>query len=130
MDLNLPLGDPSLSRSRARLAARVARLAAWAVLNPALVFAELLADLLAPLLLLAGASWWALLHVLRSVRLDGVPQAKEVLDLVVAQLPRSVMLEGTVLTPLGLLGDGLLLLAVVAVCRTLGGLIGRVLLDG
>ena len=45
---------------------KAAVIVVWAVINAAILFAEQLAELLAPFLLLAGAIWWVWRHVKHS----------------------------------------------------------------
>ncbi len=104
---------------------RVARMVLWAVLNVALVFVELVAELLAPLLLMAGAVWWALPRVLSLVVLDG--PANDVLRSVATKLPTEVLVAGSWVSAPKLVADAFLLFAVVAVCRTMAALITRTL---
>lgn len=101
------------------------RTVVWAVINVALVFTEQVAELLAPLLLLAGAVWWALPRVLGLIVLDG--QANDVLRGVTAKLPTEIMLAGHWLSAATLVTDAFLLFALVAVCRTLAALMTRML---
>ncbi len=104
---------------------RAARLALWAIVNVTLVFVELVAELLAPLLLMAGAAWWALPRVLSLVVLDG--QANDVLRGLAARLPTDMLVAGTWLSAPKLITDAILLFAVVAVCRTIAALMTRAL---
>lgn len=85
----------------------------------ALTFIELLAEFLAPLLLLAGGVWWLALQLAGGLTLE--PELQQYLH----YLPRQLQVGGEWLTPGGLIRQGLLLMAVVAACRTLNRLIGR-----
>ena len=104
----------------------LARLAAWSVANTALVFAEHLAELFAPLLLLAGAVWWAIPRGLDAITLDG--QAAELLQTVRSRVPHEVYFGGAWYSAGSLVADGLWLVAVVAVCRTLATVSATLLL--
>ena len=106
---------------------RFVRVAVWSIINAALVFAEHLAEMLAPLLLLAGGVWWLIPRALDAITLDG--QAEDVLDLVRAHVPHELTLDGTTYTAGTLITDALWLVAVVAICRTLSAALAMLLLD-
>lgn len=105
--------------SIARMLGHAARILAWAVVQFAFTFVEQIAEVLAPLALAAGVAWWALPHVLDAVVPDG--DARQFLG----RLPAGVTLDGTWITPERLIKDGLLLMAVVAACRTVNAVIAR-----
>lgn len=105
--------------------ARTARVVLWAVLNVTFVFVELVAELLAPLLLMAGAGWWALPRVLSLIVLDG--PANDVVRSVATRLPTEVLVAGSWVSATTLITDAFVLFAVVAVCRTLAALLTRAL---
>ncbi len=107
--------------------AQLARLAAWSVANTVLVFVEHLAELFAPLLLLAGAVWWAVPRGLDAITLDG--QAADLLQAVRSHVPHEVYAAGRYCSAGSLISDGLWLVAVVAVCRTLSTVLATLLLD-
>ncbi len=113
-----------LVAAKARIG-RVAQMVLWAVFNVAFVFVELVAELLAPLLLMAGAGWWALPRVLSLVVLDG--PANDVVRSVATRLPTEVLVAGSWVSATKLIADAFLLFAVVAVCRTLAALMTRAL---
>ncbi|MCQ4159653.1 hypothetical protein NON00_06910 [Roseomonas sp. GC11] len=98
---------------------RAVKLAVWAVVSFALTFVELVAEWVAPLVLLAGLAWWGGLQVIGSIRVE--PEVQHLL----AYVPRQLLVGGTLWTPSGLIGQGLTLLAIVAGCRTLNRLISR-----
>lgn len=106
---------------------RGANIVIWAVINAALLFAEQLAELLAPLLMLAGAAWWAIPRALDTITLDG--PANEVLQTVRAHIPHEIVLDGDYYTAGSLIWNGILCIAVVAICRTLSTLLANLLLD-
>lgn len=85
----------------------------------ALTFIELVSEIVAPLLLIAGAVWWAALRIAGSIAVE--PEIGQILQ----YLPAQFRLGDHWLTPDGLIRQGLLLLAVVAACRTLNRLIAR-----
>jgi hypothetical protein len=95
------------------------RLSVWAVVSFALTFVELVAEWVAPLVLMAGLAWWGVLQVVGGIRVE--PEIQQFL----AYVPRQLLLGGTVWTPGMLITQGLTLLAVVAACRTLNRLISR-----
>ena len=104
-----------------------ARIAVWSVLNALLVFCEHLAELFAPLLILAGVVWWAILHGLAALTLEG--QANDVLQIVRSRVPRDLYMNGSYYSASTLIWDGVLLIAVVAICRTLTTALATLLLD-
>jgi hypothetical protein len=98
-------------------ALRVLAVAFWGLVSFALTFAELLAEIAAPLVLMLGALWWAALQVIAAL-----PVPPEVQPMVAA-FPTRLVAAGQVLTPTGLIVQGLWLVAVVAACRTLNNII-------
>ena len=106
---------------------RYARLALWSVLNVALLFGEILAELLAPLLLLGGIVWWAVPRALAAITLDGPPG--DVLQMVRSHVPHDIYLDGSYYSAGTLITDGLWLIALVAVCRTASAALANLLLD-
>ena len=106
---------------------RYAQLAVWAVLNAALLFGEILAELLAPLLLLGGIVWWAVPRALAAITLDGPPG--DVLQMVRSHVPHDIYLDGTYYSAGTLISDGLWLIAAVAICRTASTALASLLLD-
>ena len=106
---------------------RYARLGLWSVLNATLLFAEILSELLAPLLLLAGIVWWAVPKALAAIALDGQPG--ELLQMVRSRVPHDVYINGDYYSAGTLVTDGLWLIAVVAICRTASTALTTLLLD-
>jgi hypothetical protein len=106
---------------------KAANVIVWAIINAALLFAEQLAELLAPLFLLAGAVWWAIPRALDTITLDG--PANDVLQTVRGHIPHEIVLGGDYYTPGALIWNGVLCIAVVAICRTLSILLATLLLD-
>ena len=106
---------------------RYARLALWSVLNVALLFGEILAELLAPLLLLGGIVWWAVPRALAAITLDGPPG--DVLQMVRSHVPHDIYLDGSYYSAGTLITDRLWLIALVAVCRTASAALANLLLD-
>jgi hypothetical protein len=106
---------------------RAAGVVVWAVINAAILFAEQLAELLAPLLLLAGAIWWAVPKGLDALKLDG--PANDILQQVRAHVPLEMFVNGSYYNAHTLIYDGLWCIAVVAICRTLSNLLTNLLLE-
>ena len=104
-----------------------ARIAIWSVLNAILIFAEHVAELFAPLLLLAGAIWWAIPRALAALTLEG--QANDLLQMVRAHVPHDIYIDGAYYTAGTLIWNGIELIAVVAICRTLSIAVTTLLLD-
>ena len=105
----------------------VARLAVWSVINAVLIFCEHLAELFAPLLLLAGAVWWTIPRALDAITLEG--QANDLLQIVRNHVPHDIYVNGSWYTAGSLIWDGVMLIAVVAICRTLSTALTTLLLD-
>jgi hypothetical protein len=101
------------------MALRGLGIAFWGIVTFALTFAELVAEVVAPLLLMLGGLWWALGQVIAAI-----PVPPEVKPMVQA-FPTQLVAGGHVLTPSVLIVQGLWLLAVVAACRTLNGIIAK-----
>ncbi len=106
---------------------RFACVGIWSVLNVGLLFAETLAELLAPFLLIGGAIWWAIPRALAAITLDG--PANDVLQMVRARVPHDIYLDGSYYSASSLITDGIWLIAVVAICRTLSTALAALLLD-
>jgi hypothetical protein len=106
---------------------KAASVIVWAVINAALLFTEQLAELLAPLLLLAGAVWWAIPRALDTITLEG--PANDVLQTIRGHVPHEIVLGGDYYTAGALIWNGILCIAVVAICRTLSTLLATLLLD-
>jgi hypothetical protein len=119
--------EPLAPRVPMTLVARASSIVVWAVVNAALLFAEQLAELLAPVLLIAGAVWWAIPHGLEALKLDG--PANDILQQVRAHVPLEINMMGSYYSPHTLVSDGLLCIAVVAICRTLSNLLTNLLLE-
>ncbi len=122
--------DARQSASRPLLLPRLGRMACigiWAVLNAALLIAEQLAEIAAPLLLLGGAVWWAIPRGLAAITLEG--QANDILQMVRARFPHEIVLGGDVYTASALIVYGVKCVVVVAVCRTLTTALAVLLLD-
>lgn len=99
------------------VALRVTKAVARGVVLFGFSFVEIVAELLAPIVLICGIAWAALPAMLSMAPGEG--QAHEMLGTVLQAIPRELHLGHMVLTPPALIFDGLLLVAVVALCRTL-----------
>lgn len=91
----------------------------WGLVSFVCHFVQAVAEEVAPLLLLLGALWWGALKVVAALPI------KENYGDLLAYLPQQLALAGRVLTPGGLIGWAIGLLAVVAACRTIEGIIAR-----
>ncbi len=80
-------------------------------------FIEIVAELLAPIVLILGIGWSLLPGILSLAGPEG--QAHDMVATVVQAIPRDIHVGRMVLTPSSLIMDGLLLIAVVALCRTI-----------
>jgi hypothetical protein len=101
-----------------RVTLRLARLIIGGVFLFAIAFVEMLAELLAPIVLICGAAWAALPSVMSA--LGGTnPETSELVQTMLKSVPSHLAFGHVMLTPMGLIFDGLLLIAVVALCRTL-----------
>ena len=105
----------------------LARVAIWSVLNAVLLFAEHLAELLAPFLLIGGVLWWARPRGRAAITLEG--PANDVLTIVRNHVPHDLYIDGSYYSASVLIWDGVYLVAVVAICRTLSAAITHLLLD-
>jgi hypothetical protein len=106
---------------------RMGRVALWAIVNTALLFAEHAAELAAPFLIIGGAVWWAIPQALSAITLDG--PANDMLQVVRARVPHEILLGGNYVSASSLITDGILCIAVVAICRTVTTMITALLLD-
>ncbi|WP_424140215.1 hypothetical protein [Roseomonas chloroacetimidivorans] len=95
------------------------RVVCYAVLAFALTFVELVAELFASFLLFSGVLWWVALRVINGLSVEGEIQH------LLRYFPSRVALGEHWVTPSELIHQGLLLLAVLAACRTLNRLVDR-----
>ncbi len=126
----LDLEDRSDAERRPVLLPTIARLAqvtVWSVINAVLVFGEHLAEFLAPLCLFAGAIWWTIPKGLDALTLEG--PANDMLQLVRSRVPHQVYYDGSYYSAHVLIMDGIWLIGVVAICRTLSMALTALLLD-
>jgi hypothetical protein len=79
-------------------------------------FTEIVAVLLAPIVLIAGIGWAILPGILKMVETQG--QSRDLFSGVANAVPTEFLVAGMALTPTILIMDGLLLIGVAALCRT------------
>lgn len=109
-------------------AASLIRLGVWSVLYFLFYLAQQVAELLAPLLLIAGIGWAALPHVVSAVSSSAGhvdAQAHDVMVHVADAIPHEIMLGSHLLTPSGLIFDGILLMALAALGATFSAIAAR-----
>jgi hypothetical protein len=115
--------DPNLL-----LLLRAVRVALWSVAHFVFYFVQQLAELLAPLLLIAGVGWWALPKVIGAITSQATTadaQARDLLNTLPGNIPQAMELAGHHITPGILITDGLLLMALAAIGATLSALAAR-----
>ena len=114
-----------LRRRRApAIALHAARITVWSIAHFAFGLAQQLAELLAPLLFVIGIGWYALPRVLGLIR-TGDDQMQDILSGLQDHVPTEVAVAGHVLTPFGLIVDGILLMALAAALSTLSAVLSR-----
>lgn len=135
MDTRTPIPasqQPIAMSSRKAVAApaglRLLQTAIGAVCYFVFYFIQQMAELFAPLLLIAGAAWAALpalVKTLTRTTASADPQAHDAIASVANAIPEQITLAGHELTASGLICDGLGLMAVAAAGATLAMLVGR-----
>ncbi|NPD67158.1 hypothetical protein HN018_06175 [Lichenicola cladoniae] len=130
-------GQPPDGRSRSRVIARrrsavmFLRIGIWSVLHFVFYFLQQLAELLAPLLLVAGVGWWALPRIVGAITTQTAgpgatdSQAHDILNTISGTIPASVHIGTHWITAGGLITGGLLLMAIAAIGATLSALAAR-----
>lgn len=121
-------GRHSSSRSRGIDYWGLVRIAVWAVLYCVFYFAQQVAELFAPLLLVLGIGWGALPYIVRAITNSTVgadPQAHDVISHVASAIPDHLMVAGHYLTPSSLVFDGFLFMALAAIGATLAAIAAR-----
>ncbi len=108
--------------------ARGLRAAGWGLVHWVLGFAEQVLEVVAPLVLVCGLGWWALPRLAGLVPLD--PQARAVADDALAHVPQSLHLAGLWLSPVGMIVDGLLLMALAALLQTMSAIVASEIYNG
>lgn len=129
MDQRTPLSTLAMpSRGTTPVALRLLRTAVWAVCHFVFYFLQQLAELFAPLLLVAGAIWSALPALVGTLSRSAAsadPQARDAIAAASAAIPSELTIAGHVLTAHGLIMDGVLLMALAAAAATLSVVCGR-----
>ena len=115
---------PGGQRRGSALALHAVRVTVWSVAHFAFALAQQLAELLAPLFLVIGLGWYALPRVLGLIR-TGDGQMQDILNGLQSHVPTEVDVAGHVLTPFGLVFDGILLMAIAAALSTLTAVLSR-----
>lgn len=104
------------------------RTAIWAVVYFAFYFGQQIAELLAPVCLIAGLGWAVLPHLIQAITTSAStadPQARDVMNHITGSIPQQLVLSGHLLTPSSLIFDGFLLMALAAIGATLSALAAR-----
>lgn len=123
-----PLAMSSRQNTSASAGLRMLRTAIGAACYFVFYFVQQMAELFAPLLLIAGAAWAALpalVKTLTRTTASADPQAHDAIASVANTIPEQIVLAGHELTASGLICDGLGLMAVAAAGATLAMLVGR-----
>ncbi|GBR02022.1 hypothetical protein [Acetobacter oeni] len=106
----------------------VIRLGIWSTLYFLFYLAQQIAELLAPLLLILGIGWAALPYIVGAVSSGASSvdaQARDVMSHMADAIPHQVVVGSHLLTPSGLIFDGILLMAVAALGATLSAIAAR-----
>ena len=103
---------------------RVARVTAWSIVHFCAAFAQQLAELLAPLLLIVGIGWYVLPKVIGLVQTDDA-QVRDILNGMESHVPNAVVMAGHRLSASGLILDGIVLMVVAAALATATTVIGN-----
>ncbi len=86
-------------------------------------FVEIVAEVLAPIVLISGIAWSFLPGLLSGVGPEG--PARDAINSVVQAVPREIHFGHSVITPGSLIFDGIMLIALVALCRTILAIVNR-----
>lgn len=123
-----PIALSSRPTISAHLGLRLLRTAIGAACYFIFYFVQQMAELFAPLLLIAGAAWAALPALVKTLTRSTAaadPQAHDAIASVANAIPEQITLAGHELSASGLICDGLGLMAVAAAGATLAMLVGR-----
>ena len=104
--------------------ARAARVGVWSIVHFAAAFAQQLAELLAPLLVIVGAGWYVLPKVIGLVQVDDA-QVRDILAGVASHVPSAVTVAGHHVSASGLMVDGVVLMVIAAALSTATTVIGN-----
>lgn len=125
------------SSARSPLSSRLGaggRIALWGTAHFCFYLVQQVAELAAPVLLVLGAGWWALPHLLGmashgAASVDTASadsgQVHDMLATASHAIPASIDLGGHVFTAGGLIFDGILLMALAAACSTVAAIAAR-----
>ena len=103
---------------------RTLRVLVWSVVHFCASLAQQLAELLAPLLLIAGVGWYVLPRVIGLIQTDDV-QVRDIVAGLQSHVPSQLVLAGHTLTATGLIVDGIVLMVIAAALSTATTLIGN-----
>ncbi|KXV62256.1 hypothetical protein AD949_12715 [Acetobacter orleanensis] len=118
----------STTQASTPIGLKLARAGVWSLCYFAFYFIQQLAELFAPLLLIAGVAWKALpvlIGAVSHVSASADPQARDAIANVAAAIPEQITLAGHTLTASGMIWDGILLMGLAAAGATLATLAGR-----
>ncbi len=104
-------------------ALRFSKLVVQGVIIFAVGFVEIVAEVLAPIVLISGIAWSFVPGLLAGVGPEG--PARDAINTVVQSVPKEIHLGHSVITPGSLILDGVMLIALVALCRTILAIINR-----
>ena len=127
-DAHRPFSFVSDASGSSSPALRLARAGLWAVCYFFFYFIQQLAELFAPLLLIAGVAWKALpvlIGAVSHVSASADPQARDAIANVASAIPAQITVAGHTLTASGMVWDGILLMGLAAAGATLATLAGR-----
>lgn len=129
---NASYGRPPLSAQPSKgvgaMVLRLLRTGIWATCYFIFYFVQQLAELLAPLLLIAGVLWKVLPSIIGSLTHAAAaadPQARDAISGVAAAIPSQLVVAGHELTAGSLIWDGILLMALAAAGATLATIAGK-----
>jgi len=81
------------------------------------------AEALAPIVLIAGIAWSYLPGLLSGIGPEG--PARDAINNVVQAVPREIHFGHSIITPGSLIFDGVMLIALVALCRSILAIVNR-----
>jgi hypothetical protein len=106
------------------LAGHAARITIWGVVHFAFVLTQQIAELVAPLFLVLGIGWYALPRAIGLIQTnDG--QMHDILNGLVDRIPSVLEVAGHSFTPVGLIVDGVILMAIAAGLSTATALLAN-----
>ena len=102
---------------------RLSRTVLQGVILFAVGFVEIIAEVLAPIVLISGIAWSVVPGLLTGIGPEG--PARDMINSVVQSVPREFHYGHSVMTPGTLIMYGVVLIAVVALCRTVLAIVNR-----